>query len=309
MARSDGQTLFGFLVQNRLHSSFAGAASRTAIEFRFEVVHRNGSGVDSVHDLFASHCHTNTDKIFFTHALYIGYNYSKMKYILILPILLFLAIVISRIWGITWLLGWLRPRTVEEKAEYGEIAQILEITAKRVRMDAPELGFFSDFAPNGLTLSGFDKKNKILVSEGLVRLLSEKEWETYFFLCLGLLRQRARVGQSWLALFLFPVSKWVFKCPPWLQFLLAPALSAWIRLFTGRRAIFRADRFASDWVGPERVASLLQKINATSHKYPMEKWNFALDHLFMVSPTVNTEGPYWFFGSQPSVDARRKRLL
>lgn len=207
------------------------------------------------------------------------------------------------------LLRWLGARKELNDPLWLRVGKLLEEVSRRQRVPAPELSILPEFSPNALILVAPNGRRHLLLSEGLVRALSSEELEACLALCFAHGLQRSRKLQCRFALVLFPFARLVRRSPAWLRTLLYPWVSACLRPFAGPSAVARADRRASDWVGPHRTAAALQKMAVLARKIPLRRWNIAIDHLYLLAPTVLDGGPFWLFPTQAPMEQRRAELL
>jgi Zn-dependent protease with chaperone function len=184
------------------------------------------------------------------------------------------------------------------------VRERLEDIARRERLSAPpRLWILPDFAPNAL-LARQGKVLHVALTEGLLRALDDEELDAVLALCLS--HGRLRRWQTRLALQLYPFAQLLQSYPTAVQVFLAPWLTAMVRLVSRPVRVLEADRRGSDGLA---VAAALQKMAVLGRKIPLQRWNLALDPLFLVSPLTLDGGPFWVFLSQPSVEARRLALL
>ncbi len=303
--------MFGaFLIEDGLNASLACAATGAAKKYRFELVHRTAALPDGLFNFAPGHSHANTDQIVVAHRSHIGYKENSMKYVWILALLgcgvLFWQ---WRNYAYRSLLRWLSARREWNDPLWARVeAQLLEL-ARRQRVATPEFSILPEFSPNALVLVRPGGKRHFLLSEGLVRVLSNGELEAVLALCLAQSGQRTRSVQTNCALLLFPLARFVYKLPQSLQTLIYPWFTFLQRLLAGPAVCTYSDRLAAEWVGPHRVAAALQRLSVLARKLPPQRWNIALDPLFLISPTILDGGPFWLFPSQPSVEKRRDLVL
>ena len=166
-----------------------------------------------------------------------------------------------------------------------------------------------EFSPNALVLHDLGGKTYVVLSEGLIRSLSAEELETALCLCLAQAYQPGRVMQTCVALLVVPVVRLVQSNHMIFQVLFFPFLSLFLRLVARPKQVFKTDLLVAEWTNPHRVAQVLQKLYVASRKTTLRRWNLALDHLYLLSPTIIEEGPFWAMPNQPSVEERRENLL
>lgn len=207
------------------------------------------------------------------------------------------------------LLNWLGARRDWNDPLWARVTALLTSVARKQRVPVPALAVLPEFSPNALVLTAPGGGRYFLLSEGLVRSLSNEELEAALALCLAQGQQRSRALQTYLALALFPLARLLGILPPAFQPLFFPWFALAHRCVTGPSACGGADRLAAEWVGAHRVAASLQKMAALARKIPLQRWNMALDSLFLLSPTVLDGGPIWLFPAQAPVEKRREQVL
>ncbi|MGZ3693506.1 MAG: M48 family metalloprotease [Bdellovibrionota bacterium] len=217
-----------------------------------------------------------------------------------------------------WYLGWLAlPRLLRrleanpaqrQEPIWLQVQERLEEVSAAYRVKVPELRVLPEFSPNAL-LARRGRSAYVVLSEGLVRTLSGEELDAALALCLAHVYARGRTRHTMVALALFPFAQFLQSYPVVFQFLFSPPLTFCLRLASGPKRVLGADRYASQQVDRFRLAAMLQKISVLARKIPLERWNLALDSLFLVSPLALESQPFHFYFLQPSVAQRRALLL
>jgi Zn-dependent protease with chaperone function len=203
---------------------------------------------------------------------------------------------------------WLRATEPAADPVWDRVRDCAAGVARRHRVSEPGLRVLPEFAPNALVLQ-YRGKTELGLTEGLVRSLGAEDLEATLSLCLFQSTQPGRRWQTWSGLLLFPFAKRVGQAPFAFRVFLTPVLSCLLRLGQREKSWFSADAAAAKMHGPWQVAATLQKLAVLGRKIPVRRWNLALDSLFVVAPLALDEGPQWLIQGQPSVVARRERLL
>lgn len=217
-----------------------------------------------------------------------------------------------------WYLGWLAlPRLLQrleanpargQEPIWLQVQERMEAVAASYRVPVPELRVLPEFSPNALLLRR-GRKAYVLLSEGLVRTLSGDELDAALSLALAHVYARGRSLHTFTALALFPFAQFLQFYPFALQFLFSPPLTFLLRLAASPTKVLGMDLRATQQVDRFRLAAMLQKVSVLARKIPLERWNLALDSLFLVSPLALESQPFHFYFLQPSIRARRERLL
>lgn len=217
-----------------------------------------------------------------------------------------------------WYLGWLALPKLLQRLEANpaqrqepiwlQVQERLEAVAARYRVAVPELRVLPEFSPNAL-LARRGSKAYVVLSEGLVRTLSGEELDAALALCLAHVYARGRSVHTLVALALFPFAQFLQSYPFVFQFLFSPPFTFLLRLASSPRKVMHADLDAAQQVDRFRIAAMLQKVSVLARKIPLERWNLALDSLFLVSPLALESQPFHFYFLQPSVKERRACLL
>jgi Zn-dependent protease with chaperone function len=189
-----------------------------------------------------------------------------------------------------------------------QVRERLRTISAAYRVPAPELCVLPEFSPNAMLLR-IGRRAHIVLSEGLVRTLSGEELDAALALCLTHVYGRGRTLHTLIALSLFPLAQLLQNMPFVLQFLLSPTLSLGLRLAARPGRVFRADNFAARQTSTFQIAATLQKLAVLDRKIPIERWNLAMDSLFLISPLVLESQPFFLPILQPTVQLRRSRLL
>lgn len=189
-----------------------------------------------------------------------------------------------------------------------QVQERLEAVAVSYRLRVPELRILPEFSPNALLLR-IGRSAHVVVSEGLVRTLSGDELDAALALCLAHVYARGRSRHTMVALALFPFAQLLQTYPLVFQFLFSPPLTLALRFVASPQRVLGADHRAVRQVDRFLIAAMLQKTALLAQKIPLERWNLALDSLFLISPLALESQPFQFYFLQPSVQDRRARLL
>jgi Zn-dependent protease with chaperone function len=73
--------------------------------------------------------------------------------------------------------------------------------------------------------------------------------------------------------------------------------------------VFKADRRAVAWSRGPELAQALQKLSSLLRKLPMQRWNLAFDHLYLLSPMQMESAGIPFITTQPPMPQRLRKLL
>lgn len=217
-----------------------------------------------------------------------------------------------------WYLGWLAlPRLLRhleanpaQRREpiWLQVQERLEQVSAAYRVKVPELRVLPEFSPNAL-LARRGSAAYVVLSEGLVRTLSGEELDAALALCLAHVYASGRSRHTLVALALFPFAQFLQKYPFIFQFLFSSPLTFLLRFAASPARVLNADLLAARQADRFKIAAMLQKISVLARKIPLERWNLALDSLFLVSPLTLESQPFHFYFLQPSVRERRARLL
>ncbi|MGE3260763.1 MAG: hypothetical protein AB7K68_03185 [Bacteriovoracia bacterium] len=217
-----------------------------------------------------------------------------------------------------WYLGWLAlPRLLRhleanpaqrQEPIWLQVQERLEAVAAAYRVRVPELRVLPEFSPNALLVRR-GRSAYVVLSEGLVRTLSGEELDAALALCLAHVYARGRSRHTIVALALFPFAQFLQAYPFVFQFLFSPPLTFCLRLAASPKKVLNADLLAAQQVDRFRIAAMLQKVSVLARKIPLERWNLAMDSLFLVSPLALESQPFHFYFLQPSVQDRRASLL
>lgn len=206
------------------------------------------------------------------------------------------------------LLERLEAGPIQSEAIWLQVQERLEAVAAAYRVPVPEIRVLPEFSPNAILLR-LGSKAYIVLSEGLVRTLSGDEIDAALALCLTHVYGRGRSLHTFLALLFFPVAQLLQWTPFVMQFLLAPTLSLGLRVAARPKRVLYADKLAARQSGSASVAATLQKLAILDRKIPLERWNLAIDSLFLISPMVLESQPFFLPLLQPTVHVRRSVLL
>lgn len=228
--------------------------------------------------------------------------------------LVFLSFVAFIVWQLCVrplprLFDWLGLRYENRDPLWLRVKELLATKAKEHRLPCPELLVLPEFSPNALVLHDLGGKTYVVLSEGLIRSLSAEELETAICMCLAQAYQPGRMMQTSVALLMVPIVRLVQSNHMIFQVLFFPFISLFSRLVSRPKQVFKTDTLVAEWTNPHRVAQVLQKLNVASRKISLRRWNLALDHLYLLSPTIIEEAPFWALPNQPTVDERRDNLL
>ena len=228
-------------------------------------------------------------------------------------ILLLLAAAVLASWmlwhsSVKRLWAWLGARPVGHFPVWRQVKTRLDELAHRGRVPSPQLYILPEFSPNALILKT-PRGVKLALSEGLLRSLNKEELEAILMLCLAHGARPRRGLQTWLAMQLFPLARFLQTYPMPVQVILAPWLTFILRAVSPQAGVLRSDSKVSQRNEALTAAAALQKMAVLGRKIPFRQWNFALDSLFLISPLTLDGGPFWVFLSQPSIEVRRANLL
>ncbi len=230
-------------------------------------------------------------------------------------LLLGLAVLVGLyIWDLRYfalprLIQWLGAREIENDPVWRKVQEKLAYLAHRQRVPQPKVWILPEFAPNALVLRSRGTPAQLLLTEGLLRALSSEELDAALALCLAHGYQaRRRAATTWCLIF-FPFSRLLQTYPLGLQLFLFPMISFLLRLVIWPRSMKAADQNVAEGQSSLVVAAVLQRLVVVNKKIPLQRWNLALDGLFLLSPLVLEESPFWVFPLQPSIPQRRAWLL
>jgi heat shock protein HtpX len=209
--------------------------------------------------------------------------------------------------------------------EAPELSAIVERVAANAGMPVPRLYMIPSSSPNAFATGRDPKHSAVAVTEGIMRLLNNRELEAVLSHEISHVKNRdvliatiaavmAGVVTSlahWASYLGAPRDEDGRRMNPIftiLLMLLAPIAASLINLAISRSREFEADASGAHICGhPEALASALAKIEQTTQRLPMNNLNPALSSLFLVMPRPET----WFaglFSTHPPTAERIARL-
>lgn len=207
------------------------------------------------------------------------------------------------------LLRVLNARPLDHSPVWRNVQARMKEMARMQRLPVPVLWVLPEFSPNALVLRPWRGRLQVALTEGLVRALSAAELDAVLALCLTHGYQPGRRLQSRMAAACLPLARWIQDYPFPAQLLLSAVFTCVLRPAYRFHRCFEADAKAADLHSVRVVAASLQKMAVLANKVPLQRWNLAVDGLFLESPLVLDGTPLWAFPAQPSVEERRSRLL
>jgi heat shock protein HtpX len=215
-----------------------------------------------------------------------------------------------------------QPITPEEAPE---LSAIVERVAANAGMPVPKLYMIPSSSPNAFATGRDPKHSAVAVTEGIMRLLNNRELEAVISHEISHVKNRDVLIATIAAVMagvVTSIAHWasyfgsardeegrqmnpIFTI---LLMLLAPIAASLINLAISRSREFEADASGAHICGhPEALASALAKIEQTTQQVPMNNLNPALSSLFLIMPRPET----WFaglFSTHPPTAERIARL-
>lgn len=238
-----------------------------------------------------------------------------MKLLLVSPILALLislgAVLLvwllwSRISAARWAIHALKARNPRGETEKA-VAGILTELARECRQQAPRLLILPEFSPNAAVLKQ-SQESYVLLTEGLIHVLDDREMRIFLSLCLARLRSR-RIGRIlWLCRAISPLFLLLEKGPKVLWLVFSPLMVAALKLVLGSKDIFRTDKAAVPAAEAKRLAALMRRLGVLGRKIPLKRWSLSFDALFLFSPLGLSSGSIAFLNPQPGLELRVERL-
>jgi heat shock protein HtpX len=177
------------------------------------------------------------------------------------------------------------------------------------RLAKPKLFVLPEFSPNAMALRGPKSSIDIVLSEGLLQVLTQRELDAVLLLLLAQASFRDAARAARLSYYLAPLCSSLDKLPLIFWFMLSPIISGFARIYLRPGRVYRADRRAVYWSQSPDLAHTLQKLSSLLRKMPMRRWNLAYDHLFLLSPMQIESNGIPFVTTHPPITQRLHRLL
>ncbi len=218
-----------------------------------------------------------------------------------------------------------RAREVSEE-EAPTLHRIVSELAQRASIPKPRVYIIPSQQPNAFATGRGPGNGVVAVTEGIMQLLTTEELMGVLAHEIGHIKNRDILIQTIAAtlagviMFISDMVKWsaIFgfgrddeEGNPFLA--IALAIIAPIAAMLIQLAISRSREYLADETGaklchnPEYLASALEKLEAYSHRIPMEVGNPATAHMFIINPFKGS-GFVNLFSTHPPIEERIKRL-
>jgi len=221
-------------------------------------------------------------------------------------------------------------REVPEHAAPG-LHQMVRRLAVRANMPVPKLYIIDEESPNAFATGRDPAHAAVAVTRGLLRVLDREEVEGVLAHEIAHVRNRDTLVMA-IAATLAGALSTLANMAMWagmlggnrsegdgenepgpfaglLGVLVAPFAAMLIQMAISRSREFIADEYGARLSGnPAALATALKKIEAVSHRVPMETGSPATAHMFILNPSSGS-GLIQLFSTHPSTEARVARLM
>jgi heat shock protein HtpX len=211
-----------------------------------------------------------------------------------------------------------------------ELYAMVHDLAVRAELPMPTVYIIPEEAPNAFATGRNPRNGIVAVTEGLLRVLDRREVAGVIAHELGHIKHRDTLIMAIAATFAGALSMLANAAmfgslfgghqssedeegggplAGLLGVLIAPIAATLVQMSISRGREFMADEAAVRYTGtPRALASALRKIEAWSHKIPMQAGSPATAHLFIHSP-FSVEGLASLFSTHPPTEQRVARLM
>jgi heat shock protein HtpX len=227
----------------------------------------------------------------------------------------------------------LRMHGAQEVPEHAApgLHQMVRTLAMRANMPAPKLYVIDEESPNAFATGRDPAHAAVAVTRGLLRVLDREEVEGVLAHELAHVRNRDTLVMAiaatlagalgtlanmamWAGMFGGNSREGDGESEPGpfaglLGVLVAPFAAMLIQMAISRSREFVADEYGARLSGnPAALATALKKIEAVSHRVPMDAGSPATAHMFIVNPFAGG-GLSHLFSTHPNTEARVSRLM
>lgn len=251
------------------------------------------------------------------------------------PAGLFFALAVAAMMniGAYWFSGRIvlrmhHAREVSPAQAPGLYAMVQDLAA-RADLPMPKVYIIPEEAPNAFATGRSPRNGVVAVTEGLLRILGQREVAAVIAHELGHIKHRDTLIMAIAATFAGALSTLANAAmfgslfggnqssddedgsplPGLLGVLIAPIAATLVQMSISRSREFLADEAASRYTGaPLVLASALRKIEAWSREIPMRAGSPATAHLFIHNP-FSLEGLASLFSTHPPTEQRVARLV
>ncbi len=215
--------------------------------------------------------------------------------------------------------------TPEEAPEiYGRLAPIVQRLTQKMGLPMPKLWLIPEDSPNAFATGRNPQHASVAVTEGILRLMSDRELEGVLAHELGHVLHRDILISSVAATIASAItflSRMAFffggsrddredrgsAAGGVLMMILAPIAAMLIQMAISRTREFDADAASAKYIGsPDGLISALGKLETGVQRVPMEDASPATAHMFILNPFRG--GLFRMFSTHPSTEERIARL-
>ncbi len=215
--------------------------------------------------------------------------------------------------------------TPEEAPEiYGRLAPIVQRLTQKMGLPMPKLWLIPEDSPNAFATGRNTQHASVAVTEGILRLMSDRELEGVLAHELGHVLHRDILISSVAATIASAItflSRMAFffggsrddredrgsAAGGVLMMILAPIAAMLIQMAILRTREFDADAASAKYIGsPDGLISALGKLETGVQRVPMEDASPATAHMFILNPFRG--GLFRMFSTHPSTEERIARL-
>jgi heat shock protein HtpX len=201
----------------------------------------------------------------------------------------------------------LGARKMSEANGEGGVIQILSRLAHRTGVQEPTLYILDETSPNALCFRS--RGGVILLTRGLLEVLSREELEAILAHCLAQIQLRRYRFSGFAALLALPLSRLAKRLPLVFGVLFQGLASLVVRSLIAPNRLFDADESAARMIqNPDLLALSLRKLTSLTQKIPMSNPEIAIDHLFVV-PSLRGDSFAPTLSTYPPAEERIRRLL
>ena len=183
---------------------------------------------------------------------------------------LFLALltwrVLAQYRAVNWVLKSLKARVVLEGSSWSYVEARLASMAYERRLPRPALYVLPEFSPNAMAMRGRKSSIYIILSEGLLQVLTQRELDAVLLLLLAQASFRDAARAPRLSYYLAPLCSALDKLPRIFWFMLSPIFSGFVRVYLRPARVYKADRRAVNWSPSPDLAQTLQKLASLLRK-------------------------------------------
>jgi heat shock protein HtpX len=218
-----------------------------------------------------------------------------------------------------------QPVTPDEAPEvYTRLAPIVQRMTQKMGLPMPKLWVIPEDSPNAFATGRDPQHASVAVTEGILRLMSDRELEGVIAHELGHVLHRDILISSVAATIASAItflSRMAFffggsrddredrggAAGGFLMLILAPIAAMLIQMAISRTREFDADAASAKYIGsPDGLISALGKLEMGVQRVPMEDASPATAHMFILNPFRG--GLFRMFSTHPSTEERIARL-